>query len=134
MGGEILHVDSADVVVAGVISAARKGFLDAAAGSVDPGGTEDEGGPRSGGDALLCGDAGAGAVGLRIDRSGGVDVDRAAVDGGGGEINHSRRGCAEGFQEIGGAGGRDGMEDENAGVQMRGEIVEGDHVGAELGE
>src|SRR6185503_10881353 len=99
-------MNTADVVVAGVISAARKGFLDAAAGSVNPGGTEDEGGPGSGGDALLCGNAGAGAVGLQIDGSGGIDVNRAAVDGGGGEINHSRGGCAEGFQKTGGAGGR----------------------------
>ena len=50
----------------------------------------------------------------------------AAIDGGGREINDSRGGGAEGFEQLGGLGGRDGMEDENAGVEMRGEIFERD--------
>jgi hypothetical protein len=134
VGGKVVHMDAADVVVTGIIGAAGKGFLDAAAGSVNGGGTEDEGRPGSGGDALFGFETGAGAVGLGIDGSGGVNVGGSSVDGGSGEVDDSRGRGAEGVEQIGGSGGRDGMEDENAGVEVRGEIVERNDVCAELGE
>jgi hypothetical protein len=65
---------------------------------------------------LFSVETGAGAVGMRIDRSSGVDLGGVAVDGRGGKVNDSRRGGAEGVEKIGGSSGWDGMEDENAGV------------------
>lgn len=132
--GEIVYVNPADVVIAGIIDAACKGFLDAAARSVDGGRAEDERRPGSGGDALLGCDTGTGALGLRIDRSGGIDVRRGSVNGGGGEIHDSRGGGSERVEQVSGFGGWHGMEHQNAGVQVRGEIVERDDAGAELPE
>lgn len=134
VGGEIVNVNAADVVVAGMIGSARQGFLDAAAGSVDGGGPEDEGRPGSGGDALLGFQAGAGAFRIGIDGSGGVYLRGASVDGGGGKVNSACGGRAEGVEQIGGFGGGNRMKHENPGARVRGEIVECDDVRAELGE
>ena len=125
-------MNTANVVVAGVIGAAREGFLDATAGSVDGGGTKDERRPRSGGDTLFIFETGAGAVGKRVDRGRCVDLSGGPIHGGGGQINHPRRRGAEGVDRIDGSGGWDGMKDENSGAQVRSEIVESDDVRAKL--
>jgi len=132
--GEIVHVDAADVVVAGEVGAAWKGFLNAAARSVDGGGAEDEGRPRSGGDALFRFETRTSALGIGIDGSGGVDVGGGSVYCGGGKVNDSGGGGAEGVEQERGFGGRDGMEHENSGTKVRREVVEPDYVRAQLRE